>query len=57
MNENVEKLAALFPNCRTETAEGMVIDFDLLKQKLNHAVVEGNKERYCYRQLLAPFAL
>jgi adenine-specific DNA-methyltransferase len=46
VNENVEKLAALFPNCLTETTEGRLIDFDLLKQELNHAVVEGNKERY-----------
>lgn len=46
VNENFEKLAALFPNCVTESTEGKVIDFDLLKQELNHAVVEGNKERY-----------
>jgi adenine-specific DNA-methyltransferase len=43
---NIEKLAAMFPNCVTETANGKSIDFDLLKQELNHAVVEGNKERY-----------
>ncbi|WP_209403655.1 site-specific DNA-methyltransferase [Pseudozobellia sp. WGM2] len=46
VNENFEKLAELFPNCVTESAEGKAIDFDLLKQELNHAVVEGNKERY-----------
>ena len=46
VNENFEKLATLFPNCVTEGAEGKAIDFDLLKQELNHAVVEGNKERY-----------
>lgn len=46
VNENLEKLAALFPNCVTETAEGKAIDFDLLKQELNHEVVEGAKERY-----------
>jgi adenine-specific DNA-methyltransferase len=46
VNQNVEKIAALFPNCVTESAEGKAIDFDLLKQELNHAVVEGNKERY-----------
>jgi len=46
VNENLEKLAALFPNCITETAEGKAVDFDLLKQELNQAVVEGNKERY-----------
>lgn len=46
VNENIEKLAALFPNSVTEGAEGKAIDFDLLKQELSHAVVEGNKERY-----------
>ncbi|WP_142534601.1 site-specific DNA-methyltransferase [Saccharicrinis carchari] len=54
VSENIEKLAALFPNCVTEskieTATGTElsrsIDFDLLKQELSHAVVEGNKERY-----------
>ena len=46
VNENFEKLAALFPNCVTEGAEGKTIDFDLLRQELSHAVVEGNKERY-----------
>ncbi|QGY44836.1 site-specific DNA-methyltransferase [Maribellus comscasis] len=46
VNKNFEKIAVLFPNCITESADGKVIDFDLLKQELNHAVVEGNKERY-----------
>lgn len=46
VNQNMEKLAELFPNCVTESANGRAIDFDLLKQELNHAVVEGNKERY-----------
>ena len=46
MNENIEKLAALFPQCLTETAEGKKIDFDLLQQELSHDIVEGNRERY-----------
>lgn len=46
VNRNFEKLATLFPNCVTENAEGKAIDFDLLKQELNHAVVDGTKERY-----------
>ena len=46
VNQNFEKLAELFPNCVTESASGKSIDFDSLKQELNHAVVEGNKERY-----------
>jgi adenine-specific DNA-methyltransferase len=46
VNTNFEKLAELFPNCVTETANGKAIDFDILKQELSHAVIEGNKERY-----------
>ena len=46
VNENFEKLSQLFPNCVTEGPDGKAIDFDLLKQELSHAVVEGNKERY-----------
>lgn len=46
VEQNFEKLAELFPNCVTESITGKAIDFDLLKQELNHAVVEGNKERY-----------
>ena len=45
-NLNIEKIAALFPNCVTETADGKRIDFDLLKQELSTEIVEGNKERY-----------
>lgn len=43
---NIDKIAILFPNCVTETAEGKKIDFDLLKQELSNEIVEGNKERY-----------
>ena len=48
--ENVEKIAALFPNCITEMKgeDGKVkrgINFELLKQMLSPDVVEG-KERY-----------
>lgn len=46
VQQNFEKLVELFPNCVTEGPTGKAIDFDLLKQELNHAVVEGNKERY-----------
>jgi adenine-specific DNA-methyltransferase len=46
VNENFKKLAELFPHCVTQSADGKVIDFDLLKQELSYAVVEGNKERY-----------
>jgi len=48
---NVAKIATMFPNCLTEriTDEGTVekvIDFDILKQELSFAVVEGSDERY-----------
>jgi len=46
VNQNIEKLADLFPNCVTETSEGIKIDFDLLKQELSHIVIDGIKERY-----------
>jgi adenine-specific DNA-methyltransferase len=49
--QNIDKLLALFPNCKTEkqNAKGELettIDFDLLKQELSKNIVEGPKERY-----------
>lgn len=49
--ENIEKLAALFPNCVTETEDEngelkKAIDFDLLRQELSTNIVEGPQERY-----------
>lgn len=51
VNENIEKIGKLFPNCLTETKneDGEVvraIDFDVLKQELSSVIVEGNEERY-----------
>ena len=51
VDENVEKIAKLFPNCITEGKDenGNVVrtvDFDLLKQELSQDLVEGNDERY-----------
>lgn len=46
VSRNIEQIAALFPNCVTETAAGKKIDFDLLKQELSGDVIEGVKERY-----------
>jgi len=46
VNQNIERIAALFPHCVTETAEGKAIDFDLLRQELSRDIVEGPKERY-----------
>ncbi|HGM5286266.1 TPA: site-specific DNA-methyltransferase [Serratia liquefaciens] len=51
VEQNIEKLAALFPNCITESkgVDGKLqqaIDFDLLKQELSRNIVEGPQERY-----------
>ena len=48
---NIDKLAALFPNCVAESADadGVVkrsIDFDQLRQELAGNIVEGPQERY-----------
>jgi len=51
VDANIEKIAALFPNCITETKDEnnelkKAIDFDLLKQELSQVIVEGEQERY-----------
>lgn len=49
---NIEKIAALFPNCVTEAADEKTgqlkraIDFDQLRQELSDHIVEGPRERY-----------
>ncbi len=49
--ENIAKLAELFPNCVTEARDEKgnlkrAIDFDLLRQELSGQIVEGPQERY-----------
>ena len=49
--DNLEKLAAIFPNCITETMDECggvkrTVDFDMLRQELSNNVVEGLQERY-----------
>ena len=51
IDENIAKIAQLFPNCVTEAKgeNGEItknIDFDMLKQELSHSLVEGREERY-----------
>jgi adenine-specific DNA-methyltransferase len=46
VSQNIERIAALFPHCVTEMADGKQIDFDLLRQELSRDIVEGPKERY-----------
>ncbi len=48
---NIEKVAALFPNCVTEAKDDSgqltrAIDFDQLRQELSGSIVEGPRERY-----------
>ncbi|MUK50614.1 site-specific DNA-methyltransferase [Aliivibrio fischeri] len=51
VDQNIDKLAQIFPNCVTE-AKGddgklrKAIDFDLLKQEVSRNIVEGPQERY-----------
>lgn len=49
--KNIEKVAALFPGCVTESTDEdgnptKAIDFDLLRQELSTSIVEGPQERY-----------
>lgn len=46
VNKNAAFIAERFPNCVTETAEGIKIDFDSLQQELSADIIQGNKERY-----------
>ena len=51
VDENIEKIGKLFPNCLTEVKDenGKVvpaIDFDMLRQELSSVIVEGSEERY-----------
>lgn len=51
IDENVKKIAALFPECITEVVneEGRlekVVDIDAFRQLFSKSVVEGNQERY-----------
>lgn len=50
VDDNIEKIGKLFPNCVTEAKRDgkitRVVDFDKLKQELSDFVVEGRDERY-----------
>jgi len=51
VDENIKKIAELFPNCLTErlNEKGQpeaAIDFDMLRQELSKDIVEGPVERY-----------
>ena len=46
VNENSLFIAEKFPNCVTETADGLKVDFDLLRQELSVDIIQGTKERY-----------
>lgn len=50
--ENIDKVAAIFPNCLVETKNEktgevkQTIDFDQLRQELSDRIVDGPQERY-----------
>jgi adenine-specific DNA-methyltransferase len=49
--DNIAKIAALFPGCVTEAAgedgvSTLKVDFDQLRQELSDSIVEGPQERY-----------
>ncbi len=56
VDENIEKIGALFPNALTEVIKGYredgsaivehAIDFNVLRQELSSYIVEGPEERY-----------
>ena len=46
LNENTQFIAERFPNCVTETEDGLKVDFELLQQELSGDTVSGSKERY-----------
>lgn len=51
VDENIEKIGKLFPNCLTEKKNDKceteyAIDFDILRQELSSVIIEGNEERY-----------
>lgn len=51
VDDNVQKIMALFPNCITESEDEhgklkKTVDFDLLRQELSQSLVEGGQERY-----------
>ncbi|SKB29508.1 site-specific DNA-methyltransferase [Malaciobacter marinus] len=45
-NENIAKIAELFPNVVSEDENGKAIDFEALKQELSENIIDGYKERY-----------
>lgn len=51
VQNNIDKIATLFPNCMTEKVDEKgqlvhAIDFDKLRQELSSEIVEGREERY-----------
>lgn len=51
VQDNIDKIAALFPGCITEKIDEQgklvhAIDFDKLRQELSSEIVEGREERY-----------
>ena len=51
VEDNIKKIASLFPNCVTETTDAdgqgkFAVDFDKLRQELSGEIIDGKSERY-----------
>ena len=46
VDDNIKKIQELFPDCVTETADGLKINYEQLKQELSKDIVDDKKERY-----------
>ena len=52
VQENIEKIQSLFPDCVTETIDGRTgelvrkVDFEKLQQNLSDVIISGREERY-----------
>ena len=43
VDENIEKIGALFPNCISENNGKKTVNFDLLRQLLADSAIEGDE--------------
>ena len=46
VDDNIKKIQELFPDCVTETEDGLKINYEQLKQELSKDIVDDKKERY-----------
>ena len=46
INNNIEKLSKIFPECVIEDNEKYKVDFDKLRQELSEVILDNKKYRY-----------